>query len=251
MGEIPIASGPPGAPPLPDYSLATMAAHIWPGLHCLMPMDHAEIPDTLDTGVVYTGEAHPYTCTLDQTRGMKYGLLRIGSRIPREKQDPGMQSFVDFVEDRERNVFSHFDGGQLMVNFVLDEQMALLYSSHLGGYEAVMREIHPKPQIAILGIAGRANLNGRPFDGSAAEFALKQTNWLGQPKHIIWCLHDESYATHYSLSGCVLEVKHEKRADEYVSVLSNHTESTREQRQKWSRRRPMLAYSILSQRKWK
>lgn len=194
QGEGPLAPGPIGAPPLPHPSLAIMAAHVWPGLHCLMPMEHADIPDILDTGVVYTGEAHPFVCTMDQTRGMKHGLLKMGSHVPREKQDAKMQSFVDFVEDRKRNVFSNFDGGQIMVNLIIDEGKSLLYSSHLGGYEAVMAAIEPKPQIAILGIAGRANYNGRPFNGSAAQFALKQLEWLDRrPKQIIWCLHDEWY----------------------------------------------------------
>ncbi|KAK7935362.1 hypothetical protein PG985_000857 [Apiospora marii] len=40
--------------------------------------------------------------------------------------------------------------------------------------------------------AGRANLNGRPFDGSAAEFASRQVEWLGKPSQVIWCLHDET-----------------------------------------------------------
>lgn len=157
-----------------------------------MPVGHADLPDVLDTGTTYTGEAHPYVCTLDQTRGMKHGLLRMGSQIPREEQDARTRAFVDFVEDRARNVFSHCDGGQIMVNLVFGEDKSLLYSSHLGGYEGVMSSIEPKPQVAILGIAGRANLNGRPFDGSAAQFALKELEWLNHsPKQVIWCLHDE------------------------------------------------------------
>jgi hypothetical protein len=150
------------------------------------------VADVFDAWVVYTGEAHPFVCTLGQTRWMKHGLLKMDSRVPREKQDAKMRSFVDIVEDRERNVFSNFDGGQVMVNFVIEEGKALLYSSHLGGYEAAMAAIEPKPQIPILGIAGRANYNGRPFNGSAAGFALKQPEWLDRgPKQIIWCLHDE------------------------------------------------------------
>jgi hypothetical protein len=43
-----------------------------------------------------------------------------------------------------------------------------------------------------MGIAGRANLNGRPFEGSAAQFAVEQVKWLGTPSRVIWCLHDQS-----------------------------------------------------------
>ena len=46
--------------------------------------------------------------------------------------------------------------------------------------------------MVVLGIAGRGNLNGRPFDGSAAQFAALQLKWLGMPTKVIWCLHDEA-----------------------------------------------------------
>jgi hypothetical protein len=46
--------------------------------------------------------------------------------------------------------------------------------------------------VLIQAIAGRANINGRPFDGSAAEAATKICKWLGEPEQVIWCLHDEA-----------------------------------------------------------
>jgi hypothetical protein len=123
---------------------------------------------------------------------MKYGLLKIGDVMPREKMDEGLASFADYVADRERNVCSHADGGQIMVNFVVDDK-AILWNAHLGSYEGIMKALEPKPDVAILGIAGRANSNGRPFDGSAAQYALNEVQWLEQPKTVVWCLHDERY----------------------------------------------------------
>jgi len=190
-GRCLLSDGPPGAPPLPHSSLAVAAAHTWPSLHCLMPGSHPH-PAIIDTGEEYTGAAHPYVCTMDITRGMKYGLLRVGENIPRSDMDEGMASFADYIADRKQNAYSHCDGGQIMVNFVIDGR-ALLWNAHLGSYEGIMRCIEPKPDVAILGIAGRANHNGRPFDGSAAQFALKEVQWLGEPKDVIWCLHDERY----------------------------------------------------------
>lgn len=185
-----LSPAPPGAPPLPHPSLAVMAAHVWPSLHCLMPASH---PTEIDTGEEFTGAAHEYACTMDITRGMKYGLLKVGDNIPRSKMDEGMASFADYIADRTRNVFSHCDGGQIMVSFVIDGK-AILWNAHLGSYEGIMKCVEPKPEVAILGIAGRANFNGRPFDGSAAQFALNEVSWLEQPKTVIWCLHDERYA---------------------------------------------------------
>lgn len=41
-------------------------------------------------------------------------------------------------------------------------------------------------------MAGRANFNGRPYDGSAAEAATAICRMLGEPEKVIWCLHDEA-----------------------------------------------------------
>lgn len=143
----------------------------------------------MDTGAVYTDEI-PYASSLDITLGMKYALLRLDKITPAESMDDDTKSFCDYVAHREKNILSHADGGQLIFNIIIDDK-ALLWSAHLGGYEGVLKSIEPKPQIAILAIAGRANLNGRPFIGSAAQFISKKIHWLGQPKQIIWCLHDQ------------------------------------------------------------
>ncbi|PSK33921.1 Phosphatidylinositol 4-kinase stt4 [Elsinoe australis] len=121
---------------------------------------------------------------------MKYGLLRMGERMPRETIAEGMKSFVDYVEDKQ-HVMSDYDGGQLMFNVLIGDK-ALLWSAHLGGYQGILESIQPKPDVLIQAIAGRANLNDRPFDGSAAEFAVKTSQWLGEPEKVIWCLHDDS-----------------------------------------------------------
>ncbi|KAL5358855.1 hypothetical protein BJX96DRAFT_173824 [Aspergillus floccosus] len=48
-----------------------------------------------------------------------------------------------------------------------------------------------KPDVAVLSIGGRGNLNGRPFNGSAAQFAAMEAKWLDEPEKVIWCLLDE------------------------------------------------------------
>ncbi|XP_014552063.1 hypothetical protein COCVIDRAFT_41746 [Bipolaris victoriae FI3] len=120
-----------------------------PSLHCLMPEDHFQV---IDTATVYTGSATPYTCSLDITFGMKHGLLRLGDLVPPKKLRDGQCSFIEYIGDRERDVFSHCDGGPSL-------------SAHLGAYDGVMRDMQPKPDVAILAIAGRANFNGQPFNG--------------------------------------------------------------------------------------
>lgn len=204
---------PPGPklPPTPHHSEAVADVHVWPALHCMLPPgDHAALPEVMDTGAVYTGDGgNPYACTIDITRNMTYGfggLMKIPSHALPSHLPEDFQTFLPYMNDRERNRYSFYDGGQLLFNFLLDKNegekggaagsattaTTLLWHGHLGCYDGIMKTIEPKPDVAILAIAGRANLNGRPFDGSAAEFAVKQVQWLGQPDKVIWCLHDEA-----------------------------------------------------------
>lgn len=101
-----------------------------------------------------------------------------------------MKVFVKYLADSKTNCCSPFAGGQILYNFLLGSKV-LLWNGHLGAYEGIMQSLKPQPHVAILGIAGRGNLNGRPFDGSAAQFATKEVKWLGEPVKIIWCLHDK------------------------------------------------------------
>jgi hypothetical protein len=64
--------------------------------------------------------------------------------------------------------------------------------AHLGAYEGIHRSMIPKPDLALLGAPGVANLNGRPFTGSGAEFLKMEIEWLGHPERVSWCLHDET-----------------------------------------------------------
>ncbi|KAH6698483.1 hypothetical protein BKA61DRAFT_682513 [Leptodontidium sp. MPI-SDFR-AT-0119] len=187
--------GPPKGtrgPPVPDEKLAKLVIHAWPSLHCLgLPVPHADIPQTIDTATVYTGALSTYSCTLDLTRALTYGF---GNLIKASEHPPWlsdeMKVFIAYMKDRETNQYSFYDGGQIMYNILIDDQ-TLLWNGHLGAYEGILRNIQPRPNVAVLGIAGRGNLNGRPFDGSAAEFAVQEVKWLGEPSKLVWCLHDE------------------------------------------------------------
>ncbi|KPI34677.1 uncharacterized protein AB675_45 [Cyphellophora attinorum] len=83
-----------------------------------------------------------------------------------------------------------------MYNFIFKER-SILFNTHLGAYEGIMRCIEPKPDIVILGAGGRANHNGRPFQGSAAQFLTNQLQWLGNPPEVFFSLHDKSIIKPY------------------------------------------------------
>lgn len=153
---------------------------------------HEDVPDVIDTGKRYTGEASQYVCTMDITFGMKYGLLRLGKHMPRAAMDAGTKSFLDYIESPRARPLSHYDGGQLSFNFLLGKDKTVFWNGHLGAYDGVLRSVYPKPNLLIQAIAGRGNLNGRPFDGSAAEFTTMVSKLLDEPDEVIWCLHDES-----------------------------------------------------------
>lgn len=191
------APGPPGAPRLPHPDLAALSVHVWPSLHCLMPGSSIkDLPDIFDTGKEYHGGASQYACTVDITRGMRYGLMRLHDIVPPEHMDAKTRAFADFMADRKQNLMSSCDGGQLIFNVLIGDK-AVLFNSSLGAYEGIMKTVDPKPDVVVLGIPGRGNLNGRPFDGSAAQFALHQVRWLGSPRKTIWCLHDEALLAPY------------------------------------------------------
>ncbi|KAL9562745.1 hypothetical protein ACKAV7_013097 [Fusarium commune] len=190
-GEGLMDDGPPAAPKIPHPSLAALTVEVWPSLHAVMPtMNHSKIPKTMDSGQVYIG-AHSHACTLEITRGMTYGLLGLAdvSDLTLQKMDSDLQSFVHWIRNKDNRI-SGFDGGQLMYHFLVPEGPSLLCNSHLGGYEGILRGITKRPTVAILGIAGRGNLNGRPYDGSAADFVRSEVGWLEEPEKVIWCLHD-------------------------------------------------------------
>lgn len=181
----------PGAPPQPNASTAPILIHAWPSLHCLLPDgDVRSFPESLDSGTVYTGSANKFACTLDITQALTYGiggLLKMPQFPPQMPDD--VKSFFTWMKDRENNRYSYFDGGQIMYNFLFGNKV-MLWNGHTGAYDGIMKGLEPKPDIALLAIAGRANLNGRPFDGSAADFVVNEIKWIGEPSRVIWHLHD-------------------------------------------------------------
>lgn len=108
---------------------------------------HAEIPEVMDTGTQYQGSS-PYACTIDITLGMRYGLLRLGEIVPPEHLDEGERSFIDYVANRDLNVMSNFDGGQIMFSFLIGDK-TVMWSAHLGAYRGVLEYLEPKPGMFI------------------------------------------------------------------------------------------------------
>lgn len=69
---------------------------------------------------------------------------------------------------------------------------ALLWNAQLGYYSGVLQTLDPKPDFAILSVAGQGNLNGRPVSSSGADFMVQQLKLLLEPPRVMWCLCDDS-----------------------------------------------------------
>lgn len=188
-GTIDLALGPVLAPPTPHVKYAALAVHAWPSLHCLLP-DADDIPDVFDTGKHYPDNDDGFMSSLAVTKIMQNVVFRMRELVPENELDAPSRSISDYVSDRRRNIMSHYDGGQIIYNFLIGDKV-VLFNSHTGAYDGVMRSLQPKPDVAFLAAAGRPNLNGRPWVGSAAEFLTEEVKWLGEPKQVYFCLHDE------------------------------------------------------------
>ncbi|KAH6842259.1 hypothetical protein B0I37DRAFT_381528 [Chaetomium sp. MPI-CAGE-AT-0009] len=209
----------PKGPAQPDPSTAPITLHAWPSLHCLMPAgNHDTFPDVLDSGTVYTGSAS-HACTLDVTRALRYGLGGLISlpQLPPDTPD-AMKTFVAYLKDHDAHRCSFFDGGQIMYNILIGSK-TILWNGHLGAYEGIMAHLRPQPDFAVLAIAGRPNFNGRPFDGSAAEFAVQEINWIGQPPRVVWCLHDQGPLKPFSVdTRAATELVHRNTSTQVVEL---------------------------------
>ena len=81
---------------------------------------------------------------------------------------------------------SRADGGQL--NYLLSSpEGSLLVSASAGYWSGIMREL--RPDVAVLSIAGRPNLDGEPFQGSHAQFIAGEVETL-RPRRVVFCHHD-------------------------------------------------------------
>jgi L-ascorbate metabolism protein UlaG (beta-lactamase superfamily) len=81
---------------------------------------------------------------------------------------------------------SRSDGGQLAYLLETPEG-SIFFSSSAGCWSALLREL--SPDVAILAVAGRPNLDGEPFQGSLAQFIATEVELLA-PSTVLFCHHD-------------------------------------------------------------
>jgi L-ascorbate metabolism protein UlaG (beta-lactamase superfamily) len=82
---------------------------------------------------------------------------------------------------------SAHDGGQLSY-FVTTPDGSIFVSASAGYWTELIRDL--RPDVAILALAGRPNIDGEPFQGSLAQYLVGQVE-LVKPQRVVLCHHDE------------------------------------------------------------
>ena len=81
---------------------------------------------------------------------------------------------------------SAHDGGQLSYLLLSDEGSALV-SASAGYWKGIFTGL--RPDVALLAIGGRPNVDGEPYQGSSAQYMLEQVDLL-RPGRVAFCHHD-------------------------------------------------------------
>jgi L-ascorbate metabolism protein UlaG (beta-lactamase superfamily) len=169
-----------------------VTVHVFPSLHALIPtgIDHASMPDYFDVGMDQRGGLDVIPASLEDMHvgripgfmGMMFSKVR---NAPDDvvNANPDIKAFQTFLKD-DKQFYSYFDGGQMMYAIDIAGHGRILYSSHTGCYSGILKNMTPKPDIAILGVPARANLDGYAYQGSNAQFLLEEVQWL-EPKKVL------------------------------------------------------------------
>ena len=107
------------------------------------------------------------------------------------------------------------DGGQLA--YVLQtEDGSALFSGSSGYWPGIFADL--RPDVAFLALAGRPNVAGDPYQGSAAGFMLEQVETL-RPGRVAFCHHDPLVPGHPGTDiGEAAKRLAERRPDGYLEL---------------------------------
>ncbi len=82
---------------------------------------------------------------------------------------------------------SRADGGPL--NYLLETpDGSILLNSSSGYWSGIMRDL--RPDVAVLALAGRPNVDGEPHQGTLASYLVEEVE-LVRPETVVLCHHDE------------------------------------------------------------
>src|SRR5579862_2944565 len=146
-----------------------VSVRVLPGLHsCIWAGQEP------DAGTPCIGDAHvPYQERRERTAEAVHALHTL---------TPEVEAYLAAEDGRA----SHADGGQL--TYLLNApEGSMLVSSSSGYWSGIIRDL--RPDVAVLAVAGRPNVDGEPYQGSLAQFIAGQVELL-QPRRVVLCHHD-------------------------------------------------------------
>jgi L-ascorbate metabolism protein UlaG (beta-lactamase superfamily) len=79
------------------------------------------------------------------------------------------------------------DGGALVFVFETPDG-SILFQDTSGHWSGILRDL--RPDVALIGAAGRGNIDGEPIQGSLAQFVGRQVDLL-RPKRVVLTHHDD------------------------------------------------------------
>jgi L-ascorbate metabolism protein UlaG (beta-lactamase superfamily) len=130
---------------------------------------------------------------MDQPDTVCIGDLGVTWQEQRKKFEGVMAHFsslgeaaIAHLSDSQEGHSNRGDGGALVFLFETPEG-SIFYQDTSGHWSGVMRDL--RPDIALLGAAGRGNIDGDPIQGSLAQFVARQADML-RPAKVILTHHD-------------------------------------------------------------
>lgn len=184
-----------GAPVVANYEVARLLRHngvnedqVWPtaGGHVIdcghdvlvhvLPSVHSHLwaSTSFDAGAPCLGDLG---VRYQERRGRQQTLMSMLYQLSPE--------VTDYARSIDHRV-SPEDGGQLV--YVLETpDGGVLFSQSSGYWSGIVRDL--RPDVAVLAITGRPNVDGEPFQGSLAEFVVGEAEML-RPDKLVFCHHD-------------------------------------------------------------
>jgi L-ascorbate metabolism protein UlaG (beta-lactamase superfamily) len=170
-----------GASGVPDHQLLVVTGG--ETVHC-GPTTRVRVLPALHSCLFAAAEqdtAVPCIGDLDVSAQERAAKIRALFDLMRSSPEPIGPAFTDML----RRTSTH-DGGQLAY-LLTTAAGSVLISASAGYWRGIFAGL--RPDLALLSLGGRPNVDGEPYQGSAAQFMLEQVQAL-QPGKVAFCHHD-------------------------------------------------------------
>ena len=179
----------------------------------MMPIAGGE---TIDMGNSVKVTAYPsqHSCVWSHTQMNDAGDVCIGDLgVTLQEQQTRLAQLSEYFGTLGQDIIRHLkisnqgargDGGALVYVFETPEG-SLFYQDTSGHWSGILKNLHP--DVAIIGAAGRGNIDGEPIQGSLAQFVARQTDLL-RPKRVILSHHD-NWLPGFSVATDVTPIREE------------------------------------------